>query len=71
MIAKRLTKLRLKIEDIRADPELEAHRCLFKVIEAGIESEDAEAETIKKCLSAFNALSENDNELEVEQVTRL
>ena len=71
MIVKRLTTLRLKSDKIQDDPDLEAYRCLFKVIEAGIDAEDASAETIKKCLSAFNALSGIKNELVAEQELRL
>ena len=63
MIVKKLTSIRLQQDDISADPELEAYRCLFKVIEAGIEGELESAETIKKCLSAFNALADSDNDL--------
>jgi len=59
MIVRRQTRLSLKPAELEKDPESQAYRCLFKVLEAGVSAEDASADTIKKCLLSFNRLSES------------
>ena len=53
MILKKQTKLRPTIEEIKAGPEQQAFRALYKVLEFGLTAKDATASTIKDCLSAL------------------
>ena len=56
VIAKRQTKLRLTTRDIQSDPQVQAFRCLHKVIEFGLTAPNSTALTIKNCLSALTQL---------------
>ena len=57
VIVRRQTRLSMRHDELKQDAELQTYRCIFKVLEQGVSAEDASAETIKKCLMAFNELT--------------